>query len=178
LFPCGVRCSFLLFLCFLSCRPTFDAAKPSIATGSGKASTKSKTKKATKQQQQQQEEEQTVDDAKYVGCYGSENAFLDKVYSGGSTGANYGLALHHAKTSKKRYFAIARGGGDGHSFAFSSLDTNKQQFKGDSGGCERPCADVEDKACGCIDMACTGPKPKGEEHNRRWAVYEVVGNRK
>ena len=34
--------------------------------------------------------------------------------------------------------------------------------------------DLEHKVCGCIDMACTGPLPKGEEHNRRWAVYELV----
>lgn len=41
-------------------------------------------------------------------------------------------------------------------------------------GCERPCLDQESKVCGCIDSACTGPTPRGEEHNRRWAVYEVL----
>lgn len=98
------------------------------------------------------------------------------MYSGGSTGANYNIALHHAKTARKKYFAVARGGGDGHSFAFSSLDLSKGGFV-NSGGCERPCADLEDKPCGCMDGACTGPIPKGEEHNRRWAVYEMVGKK-
>lgn len=116
------------------------------------------------------------DEAKFLGCVGSESVFLDKVYNGGSTGANYNLALHHAKTSKKRYFAVARGGGDGHAFAFSALDSSKgksQQFMS-GGGCERPCADSESKVCGCMDDGCSGPTPKGEEHNRRWAVYEVL----
>ena len=71
-----------------------------------------------------------------------------------------------------RYFAVARGGEDGHSFAFSALDNSKGTMQG--GGCERPCMDLEHKVCGCIDTACTGPLPKGEEHNRRWAVYELV----
>ncbi len=53
---------------------------------------------------------------------------VDRVYNGGSTGANYNLALHHAKTARKKYFAIARGGGDGHAFAFSSLDLGKGGF--------------------------------------------------
>ncbi len=101
---------------------------------------------------------------------------VDRVYNGGSTGANYNLALHHAKTARKKYFAIARGGGDGHAFAFSSLDLGKGGFIS-GGGCERPCADLEDKVCGCMDDGCSGPVPKGEEHNRRWAVYEMVGKK-
>jgi hypothetical protein len=32
--------------------------------------------------------------------------YIDRVYGGGSTGANYGLALHQAKTSGKRSFLI------------------------------------------------------------------------
>lgn len=68
---------------------------------------------------------QPVDETKFLGCVGSESQFIDKVYNGGSTGANYNLALHHAKTSRKKYFAVARGGGDGHAFAFSQLDTSK-----------------------------------------------------
>lgn len=39
--------------------------------------------------------------------------------------------------------------------------------------CERPCADEPSKVCGCTDLACTGPNPPGEQHNRRWAVYEM-----
>ncbi|CAN0265874.1 unnamed protein product, partial [Ectocarpus sp. 13 AM-2016] len=39
--------------------------------------------------------------------------------------------------------------------------------------CERPCGDLQTKACGCTDLACTGPNPPGEQHNRRWAVYEL-----
>jgi dolichyl-diphosphooligosaccharide--protein glycosyltransferase len=113
-----------------------------------------------------------VEEAKYIGCYGTESAFVDKVYNGGATGANYNIALHHAKTTGKRYFAIARGGPDGHSFAFSSLDTSQSKMQG--GGCERPCLDLDDKVCGCTDGACSGPTPRGEEHNRRWAVYEVL----
>lgn len=113
-----------------------------------------------------------VEEAVYVGCYASEATFLDKVYSGGSTGANYNIALHHAKTNNKRFFAVARGGPDGHSFAFNQIDSSHAQLKG--GGCERPCVDADDKPCGCIDSACTGPTPKGEEHNRRWAVYQVL----
>ena len=42
------------------------------------------------------------EEARYVGCYASEVSFLDRVYNGGSTGANYNLALHHAKTSHKK----------------------------------------------------------------------------
>jgi hypothetical protein len=145
--------------CFIS-RPTFDPVT---------AAAKKKSKKAAAAVP---EEKASEDNTKFLGCVGSESAFIDKVYSGGSTGANHGLALHHAKTSKKRYFAIARGGGDGHSFAFSQLDASKGFIN--NGGCERPCADLEDKVCGCMDGACTGPVPKGEEHNRRWAVYEVL----
>ena len=91
-------------------------------------------------------------------------------------GANYNIALHHAKTNHKKYFAIARGGEDGHAFAFSAIDNSRGTMQG--GGCERPCLDLQNKVCGCIDSACTGPIPKGEEHNRRWAVYEVISGRK
>jgi dolichyl-diphosphooligosaccharide---protein glycosyltransferase len=116
------------------------------------------------------------DEARYIGCFASETMFGDRVYNGGSTGANYNLALHHAKTSKKRYFAVARGGGDGHAFAFSTLDTSRGSMQG--GGCERPCLDLDYKACGCADAACTGPIPKGEDNNRRWTVYEVLPSKK
>ena len=71
----------------------------------------------------QDSEEKAPDDARYVGCFASESSFSsDKIYEGGTTGANYGLALHHAKTTGKRYFAIAKAHGDGHSFSFNRLN--------------------------------------------------------
>lgn len=112
------------------------------------------------------------DEAQYIGCFISEDSFADKIYEGGSTGASYNLALHNAKVSGKRFFAIARGQGDGHSFAFGRIDPKGRQARG--GGCERTCIDTPDKVCGCIDGDCTSPKPKGEEHNRRWAVYALL----
>jgi dolichyl-diphosphooligosaccharide--protein glycosyltransferase len=95
-----------------------------------KSSTSKKTGGPRQQQQSQSVEEEedvdsdssteevdteadVVDEANYVGCYVSEGSFKDKIYDGGSTGANYNLALHHAKINNKRYFAVARGGGDG-----------------------------------------------------------------
>jgi hypothetical protein len=33
---------------------------------------------------------------------------------------------------------------------------------------------MDDKVCGCMDNDCSGPTPEGEEHNRRWAVYERI----
>ena len=148
-------------------RPNFDSIVTPKTTK--KSSSSSSSKKASKKA-----DKPPAEDAKYVGCYGSENALVDRIYNGGSTGANYNIALLHAQTNKKKYFAVARGGEDGHAFAFSSIDTSKTQLHG--GGCERPCADLENKVCGCTDAACTGPIPKGEEHNRRWAVYEVLRN--
>jgi dolichyl-diphosphooligosaccharide--protein glycosyltransferase len=112
--------------------------------------------------------------AKYIGCYSSESFFEDKVYEGGSTGANYNQALHNAISRRKKYFAVARAGSDGHSFAFSYLSDDARP-----GGnmfdesCDRPCEDITEKSCGCCDSFCKGPLPKGEEHNRRWTVYEV-----
>jgi dolichyl-diphosphooligosaccharide---protein glycosyltransferase len=112
------------------------------------------------------------DEAQYIGCFISEASFGDKVYAGGSSGANYNLALHHAKSENKRFFAIARGQGDGHSFSFNMIDPKGSQTR--LGGCERPCLDTEDKFCGCIDEDCTSGIPRGEEHNRRWAVYALI----
>jgi dolichyl-diphosphooligosaccharide--protein glycosyltransferase len=109
--------------------------------------------------------------AKFVGCYTSESAFLDKEYFGGASGAHFYDALHLAKQSGKKYFAIARGVEDGHSFAFGKIDKQSKAVRG--GGCDRPCLDDEDKACGCIDDLCTGSLPAGEEHNRRWTVYKT-----
>lgn len=121
----------------------------------------------------QVEESTPTDETRYVGCFTSEEFFVDRVYAGGSTGSSYNLALHHAKTSRKKFFATARAGPDGHAFAFSRVEgASKGNVK--TGGCDQPCADIDSKVCGCADLACSGPIPKGEEHNRRWAVYEIV----
>ena len=118
--------------------------------------------------------ENELPDTRYVGCYTSESFFVDKVYDGGSTGANYNLALHYAMVSNKRYFAMSRTNSDGHSFAFSQLAEGYPRGNTRQGGCERPCLDDQSKPCGCADDTCTSPLPSGEEHNRRWAVYEVL----
>ncbi len=119
------------------------------------------------------------DESKYVGCFTSESFFGDKIYGGGSTGANYNLAAQHAKAHSKKYFAIARNGADGHSFSFNKLIIkNKDHKSGDTSGqgCERPCVDYPNKVCGCVDSTCSGPKPPGEDNNRRWAVYELLSS--
>ena len=69
---------------------------------------KKKTSKPKKGKAAVVEERDPADEARYVGCYASEVSFGDRVYEGGTTGANYGLALHHAKTTGKRYFALAK----------------------------------------------------------------------
>lgn len=132
------------------------------------------------EEQRKREKERTsgpagglAEEASYVGCYGTENAFKGKEYFGGPSGAYFYDSLTNAKMSGKKYIAIARGVEDGHSFAFTALDKNAQTFKSTTGGCERPCLDDDDKVCGCIDQFCTGPIPKGEDNNRRWAVYKL-----
>eukprot|EP00904_Undaria_pinnatifida_P008662 jgi/Undpi1/4926/HiC_scaffold_19.g08278.m1 len=114
------------------------------------------------------------EDAKYLGCYSSEGFFGGKEYVGGANGANYNLMYHYAKQNGKRFFAMARAVNDGHAFAFEYMEPRAKpggDMKGE--GCERPCGDIDSKVCGCTDLACTGPNPPGEQHNRRWAVYEV-----
>lgn len=149
----------ILNVILIQSRPNFETSKLSAK--------KMKKSKTTSSKKEPEKTEETT----YVGCYASEASFIDKVYSGGSTGANLNIALHHAISNNKRYFAVARGGPDGHSFAFNRIDNSRGQLQG--GGCERPCADDDTKPCGCMDGACSGPIIKGEEHNRRWAVYEV-----
>ncbi|CAM9549552.1 unnamed protein product, partial [Sphacelaria rigidula] len=63
---------------------------------------------------------------------------------------------------------------DGHAFTFDYMEPRAPKG-GDMRleGCERPCGDANDKVCGCTDVTCTGPTPPGEQHNRRWAVYEM-----
>eukprot|EP00752_Nemacystus_decipiens_P005830 g5269.t1 len=115
-----------------------------------------------------------AEDANYLGCYSSESFFGGKEYVGGASGANYNLMYHHAKQNGRRYFAVARAVNDGHAFVFDYMEPRAPKggdMKGE--GCERPCGDVQTKPCGCTDLACTGPNPPGEQHNRRWAVYEL-----
>uniref|UniRef100_I2CR01 dolichyl-diphosphooligosaccharide--protein glycotransferase n=2 Tax=Nannochloropsis gaditana TaxID=72520 RepID=I2CR01_NANGC len=119
------------------------------------------------------------DVVEYVGCFSSENMFVNKEYTGGAAGANFNLIRHTATAKGKRYFATARGGPDGHGWIFDTL-AHKGNPQGDmfGEGCERPCADEAKTVCGCMDDFCTGPPPPGEEHNRRWAVYEIKRGKK
>ncbi|CAM9208964.1 unnamed protein product [Phaeothamnion confervicola] len=115
------------------------------------------------------------DEAVYLGCYGDENVFgKGREYVGGAVGASYSLLVHSAAGRGKRFFAVARAESDGHAFVFDRLDPSAPK-RGDArgGGCERPCADRAEKVCGCTDGACSGPKLPGQEHKRRWAVYEM-----
>ena len=64
-------------------RPNFDTRKE--VEKSKKSASSSVDEKAPPQEE-----------ARYVGYYASEVSFLDRVHNGGSTGANYNLALHHA----------------------------------------------------------------------------------
>ena len=76
----------------------------------------------------------------------------------------------------KRYFAIAQVGVDGHAFAFDELPKGKEL---NDMGCTEPCADDERYSCGCADEACGDLRPaKGEEHTRRWVVYQVEKDKK
>ncbi|KAF0720808.1 Aste57867_3 [Aphanomyces stellatus] len=119
---------------------------------------------------------QKSDHTRFVGCVTGEDMLAhDRVYSGGATGANYHLALHHAKASQKRYMAIARVGNEGHAFAFDKLHVAEKAFDGNGAGCNRPCMDSQAHFCGCADGGCIDTNAKagaGQEHIRRWAVYE------
>jgi dolichyl-diphosphooligosaccharide--protein glycosyltransferase len=99
------------------------------------------------------------------------------VYTGGPSGANYQLALHHAKSKGKKYFAISRVGSEGHAFAFNKLPLHPKDFDGNDAGCRRACLDSNQHGCGCADGGCAdmnvGPG-RGQEHNRRWAIYERI----
>jgi dolichyl-diphosphooligosaccharide--protein glycosyltransferase len=112
---------------------------------------------------------------KYLGCVSSETMLGDdKVYGGGALGSNVRLARHDAFSKGYKYFAIARLGSDGHSFAFSQ---KPGKFDVASAGCSRPCLDVTDAVCGCSDGGCLEVGDYAvppEEHNRRWVVYEVL----
>ena len=111
---------------------------------------------------------------RYVGCYSGERFFSeDKEYHGSSSGANFNLIKYTAVTNKRRYFGVARAVTDGHGFVFDKL-LAKPNMDSSEAGCQRGCADDASKPCGCVDGLCQAAIPRGEEHNRRWAVYEVV----
>ena len=110
---------------------------------------------------------------RFIGCTSTESSFSsDKQYNGGLAGASYQMARDAAIAGNKKYFAVARVGSDGHMFSFNRL-MRPINPKDSQGGCERPCEDDVGLFCGCADNACTGPLPKGEQFNRRWAVYEL-----
>ncbi|CAM9443152.1 unnamed protein product [Discosporangium mesarthrocarpum] len=119
----------------------------------------------------------STEDARYLGCFSSENFFGGKEYVGGASGANYRLIYHYARQSKKRYFAVAKAAADGHAFVFDYLEPRAKR-DGDmkDAGCMNKCNDQPEKLCGCTDLACQGAIPPGEQHNRRWAVYEMKPN--
>jgi dolichyl-diphosphooligosaccharide--protein glycosyltransferase len=113
--------------------------------------------------------------ARFLGCWADENDFVGRKYVGGGSGANLGLAKVAALKARTKYLATARVGADGHSFTFQKL--TGRPIKGQGGGCSNPCQDDPKIACGCADAACSTPKLPGQEHNRRWAVYELQPQR-
>ena len=125
------------------------------------------------EEQQEMAEEIVSDEPTYVGCFTSEKYFQNKEYDGGATGANLNLALHFARSSGKKYFAVARTNTDGHAFAFDRILGPSPDGDTTGGGCERPCMDRPEFPCGCSDAECTGPVPAREVHNRRWSVFSV-----
>merc|ERR1712216_877116 len=79
---------------------------------------------------------------------------------------------------RKKYVAIARVGSDGHSFAFNEFG-GKGKLSNTDSGCKKACIDYQTYSCGCADSLCGSLKPSdGEEHVRRWAVYEVPAKKK
>jgi dolichyl-diphosphooligosaccharide--protein glycosyltransferase len=111
---------------------------------------------------------------KYVGCYGGEDDFGGKEYIGSSSGANIRLLHSIATEKKKQFIAIARVGSDGHSFVFDEKPGNSVK-KMDDRGCGRLCVDDINYKCGCADANCDGVgKAPGEQHLRRWVVYEIT----
>ena len=111
-----------------------------------------------------------------LGCFGAEVSLgADKVYTGGKTGSQLGLAMQWAGGKRKQYVAIARAGVDGHVFAFNQ-PPDLDAALNDDDGCDAPCGDIDQFACGCADAVCrehgAGPA-RGEENARRWVVYQV-----
>lgn len=114
----------------------------------------------------------------FWGCVTGEDMLgNDRVYTGGPSGANYQLALHHAKSKGKKYFAVSRVGSEGHAFAFNKLPLHPKDFDGNDEGCRRACLDSNAHSCGCADGGCVDMNVspgRGQEHNRRWAIYERI----
>eukprot|EP01138_Halocafeteria_seosinensis_P011669 gb/GECG01011925.1/.p1 GENE.gb/GECG01011925.1/~~gb/GECG01011925.1/.p1 ORF type:complete len:901 (+),score=82.58 gb/GECG01011925.1/:1-2703(+) len=151
----------------------YKVKKPDIADANSKApslNSPTRFKRATSPTYKDTKPEPTI---RYVGCFNGEGSFPgSKQYMGGATGANFNLAKQGALSRGKRFFAVARNGEDGHSFAFDSPPLVKPDGRG--AGCERACLDTGSRSCGCSDLGCGDePTPPGEEHNRRWVVYEI-----
>jgi len=112
-----------------------------------------------------------------VGCYGSEGAFGEaRVYGGGQTGSNLALGAEFAIENGHKYMAVARVEQDGHSFFFNNPPTG-DALPSDE-GCERACPGSPNP-CGCADDGCGSLAPvAGEEHRRRWVLYELHPDKK
>ncbi|KUF99164.1 High mobility group protein 1.2 [Phytophthora nicotianae] len=137
-------------------------------------------KKARMSEASAAEKDISKEKTRFLGCTTGEDMLgNDRVYAGGPSGANFNLALHHAKEKGKRYFAIARVAGEGHAFAFNKLPVSEADLDGNDEGCMRACKDSNSHSCGCADAGCTDMNVspgKGQEHNRRWAIYERQAN--
>ena len=114
---------------------------------------------------------------KLVGCYGKESDLgADKEYGGGVSGSYIALARKLAWDKQKKYVAIAKNVQDGHSFVF---DEPPQGEPMSDAGCRQSCLDFNGFACGCADTGCGDLKAaEGEEHVRRWVVYQVPEKKK
>ncbi|CAE7876888.1 STT3B, partial [Symbiodinium sp. KB8] len=96
----------------------------------------------------------------FQACVSDETMFSDdKRYGGGPIGASVEYAHNMARKERKKYFAVARAGDDGHAFVFNNLS---------------PDAEYDDSSmlCGCADGLCSHAAGPGE-NRRRWAVYKV-----
>uniref|UniRef100_A0A7S3WZI2 STT3/PglB/AglB core domain-containing protein n=1 Tax=Emiliania huxleyi TaxID=2903 RepID=A0A7S3WZI2_EMIHU len=118
----------------------------------------------------------------YLGCVGAE-ALLgeERTYSGGADGSTLAEARAFAKEAGSRYVALARSGMDGHAFAIPALPPGWKAGSLDDAGCSTPCLDFQEYGCGCADELCAEAgvsAVRGEEHVRRWAIYEVVAKGK
>jgi dolichyl-diphosphooligosaccharide--protein glycosyltransferase len=110
----------------------------------------------------------------YLGCAGGEDGFKDREYVGSSSGANIRLLHSIAQEKNKKYIAVARSGTDGHSFVFDERPKSST-FTMDDEGCKKVCVDDLKLSCGCADANCGNlPRAAGEEHLRRWVVYELT----
>ena len=108
---------------------------------------------------------------RFRGCWADERAFVGRAYVGGGAGAQLALAAHAAAKARARFFAVARNGADGHSFVFRAV--KGEPLPSGDPACKRGCEDDPKAPCGCADAACGDRKLPGQEHNRRWAVYEM-----